>query len=107
MQSRKRSRGCKGQYDAFQIFDQGRIGQITVSDLREGLNAIGVYPTLEEVELFMTRYDRTKDRRLSFTEFAEAFLPADPFVSKVLNRRPRNISKNTMYRRDDCFLSDT
>jgi Ca2+-binding EF-hand superfamily protein len=46
-------------YDAFNIFDSGRVGNITIHDIREGLNQIGVYPTAEEVELFMTRYDRT------------------------------------------------
>jgi Ca2+-binding EF-hand superfamily protein len=53
-------------FDAFNIFDISRVGSVTIHDLREGLNAIGVYPTAEEVELFMTRYDRNRDRRLTF-----------------------------------------
>jgi len=94
-------------FDAFNIFDMGRIGQISIHDIREGLNAIGVYPTAEEVELFVTRYDRTDDRRLTFPEFSEAFLPMDSYHAHLLNRRNANIVKRTMLRRDDCFLADT
>ena len=65
-------------FDAFNIFDQSRIGQITIHDIRQGLLEIGVYPTTEEVELFMARYDRTYDRRLTFAEFSEAFLALEP-----------------------------
>jgi Ca2+-binding EF-hand superfamily protein len=94
-------------YDAFNIFDSGRVGNITIHDIREGLNQIGVYPTAEEVELFMTRYDRTKDRRLTFSEFSDAFLPLDPQQASILNRRRANPVNRAMYRRDDCFLADT
>ena len=51
---------------------------------------IGVYPTSEEVELFITRYDRDQDRRLTFLEFSEAFLPQDPYYANLLNRRREN-----------------
>jgi hypothetical protein len=56
--------------------------------------------------LFITRYDRSHDRRLTFMEFSEAFLPADSYHSHQLNRRCANPPR-TMYRRDDCFLADT
>ena len=55
--------------DAFDIFDQSRLGQVNVYDLQSGLNAIGVYPTMEECDLFITRYDKSGDRRLQFHEF--------------------------------------
>jgi hypothetical protein len=32
-------------FDAFNIFDMGRVGVLTVHDIKEGLNLIGVYPT--------------------------------------------------------------
>ena len=85
----------------------GRVGNISIHDIREGLNQIGVYPTGEEVELFMTRYDRTNDRRLTFAEFSEAFLSLDPYYSKMVSRRPANPTRGTLYRRDECFLADT
>ena len=93
-------------FDAFNIFDQSRIGMISIHDIREGLNAIGVYPTSEEVELFVTRYDRNHDRRLSFSEFSESFLPFDNHYSTQLNRRNAN-PQRVSYRRDDCFMADT
>lgn len=77
-------------FDAFNIFDVARCGQVSVHDIREGLNAIGVYPTAEEVELFVTRYDRSHDRRLTFSEFSEAFLPMDKYYANMLNRRGVN-----------------
>lgn len=94
-------------FDAFNIFDQSRRGQISIHDIREGLNAIGVYPTSEEVELFVTRYDRTHDRRLTFSEFSEAFLPVDSYYSNMLSKRNGNVMTRTLFRRDDVFLGDT
>lgn len=94
-------------FDAFNIFDPSRIGQISIHDLREGLNHLGVYPAAEEIELFVTRYDRTFDRRLTFAEFSEAFLPLDPYFCTMLNKRRENPPRKAMYKRDDCFLQDT
>lgn len=94
-------------FDAFNIFDQSRTGQVSIHDLRQGLNAIGVYPTSEEIELFVTRYDRNYDRRLTFSEFSEAFLPVDSYYAHMLNGRSANIHQKPMFRRDDVFLSDT
>jgi hypothetical protein len=62
---------------------------------------------MEEIELFMTRYDRTHDRRLTFSEFSDAFLPMDSYYAHGLNRRSANDVRKPMFRRDDCFLSDT
>ena len=33
-------------FDAFNIFDDKRLGQITNIEIKEGLNGIGVYPTM-------------------------------------------------------------
>ena len=59
--------------DAFKIFDQDCRGSVTVLDLRDGLSAIGVFPTSEEIDLFVSRYDSTGDRRINVREFNEAF----------------------------------
>lgn len=66
-----------------------------------------MYPTTEEIELFVTRYDRTFDRRLTFAEFSEAFLPLEPHFCRELNKRGANPPRKAMYKRDDCFLQDT
>lgn len=92
--------------DAFDIFDVPRYGQIDAYQLRSGLNAIGVYPSADEVDLFITRYDRDGNRRLSYHEFAEAFLARDGYYSSMVDRRPSNYTPRPI-RRDDCFLPNT
>lgn len=61
-------------HDAFRIFDQNHDGRISVAEIRDGLAAIGVFPTSEEVDLFFKRYDVSSDGRLDFNEFSAAFL---------------------------------
>ena len=92
--------------DCFAIFDSRRVGVIGVHDIREGLSGVGVFPTTEEIELFMTRYDSTGDRRLNFNEFRTAFTACDTFYAHMLDRRPSNY-RAPLYRRDDCFFADT
>jgi len=92
--------------DAFDIFDVPHYGAIDSHQLRSGLNAINVFPTHEEVELFLTRYDRSGDRRIQFHEFSDAFLAHDHYYSSMVNRRPSNYTPRPI-RRDDCFLPNT
>lgn len=49
-------------YDAFKIFDTCSRGYFTLADLREGLAAIGVYPTTSDMELYIKRYDKFNTR---------------------------------------------
>jgi len=72
LESNKTSLALKSDFnltDAFKIFDRDYRGSISIAELRDGLSAIGVFPTSEETELFVTRYDNSKDRRLSAREF--------------------------------------
>lgn len=109
LESNKVSLALKSDFnmtDAFKIFDQRYLGNVTVHDLRDGLSAIGVFPTSEEVELFLTRYDEDHDRRLTMREFENAFLAQDSYYASMVTRRPSNY-RHPLYRRDDCFYSDT
>ena len=92
--------------DAFGIFDQRRIGWITATDLRDGLAAIGLFPTHDEVELWVARYDTNGDKRITSYEFEQAFLALDGYTSSMVSRRPSN-HRYPIYRRDDCFNPDT
>lgn len=92
--------------DAFAIFDVNRDGLVDSHELRHGLSAIGVHPTSEDIELFITRYDKSGDRRLNRAEFGAAFLSLDPHYSAMLERRASNY-RPAGYRADDCFFSDT
>jgi len=92
--------------DAFDIFDTNRSGRISSAELYSGLNAIGIYATYEEVDLFITRYDGSGDRRLDAREFEAAFLANDAFANSQVARRPSNYTPRPI-RRDDCFLPRT
>lgn len=93
--------------DAFDIFDTNRNGRLDHYELTSGLNAIGVYPTSEDVDLFITRYDNSHDRRLDHREFEDAFLSKDHYYASMVQRRPRNYPYPRGPRRDDCFLPNT
>ena len=92
--------------DAFKIFDVNYCGRITVTELREGLAAIGVFPTSEELDLFVTRYDTSGDRCLNMREFSDACLALDAYYAGMAERRGSN-HRYPLYRRDDCYLPDT
>jgi hypothetical protein len=68
-------------FDAFRIFDLDSRGWISLSDLKIGLNEIGVYPDHEELALFFKRYDKDNDGRLRFSEFSDSFTPLDNYYS--------------------------
>lgn len=93
--------------DAFDIFDTNRNRRVDFYELQSGLNAIGVYPTREDIDLFITRYDTSHDRRLDMREFEDAFLSKDHYYASMVQRRPHNYPYPRGPRRDDCFLPNT
>jgi len=92
--------------DAFDIFDTNRSGRISSAELYSGLNAIGVYASYDEVDLFISRYDGSGDRRLDAREFEAAFLANDFYAKGDVSRRPSNYTPRPI-RRDDCFQPRT
>jgi Ca2+-binding EF-hand superfamily protein len=92
--------------DAFKMFDTNYNGYVCTTELREGLAAIGIFPTSEELDLFITRYDTSGDRRLNFREFSDAFLALDAYYASMAERRGSN-HRYPIYRRDDCFSACT
>ena len=93
-------------HDAFHIFDNCHSGSVGVHDLRDGLSAIGVHATIDEINLFLSRYDKSGSRRLTFTEFAEAFKAHDAHYAHTVNARPSNY-RGYVHRRDDVFSPST
>lgn len=61
--------------DAFKMFDIDQRGVISDSDIKYGLADIGVNVDMEDVRLFVRRYDRDGDGMLSYHEFADAMTP--------------------------------
>ena len=70
------------------------------------MNEIGIFPSIDECALFITRYDTNKKGRLNFEEFSKAFLAFDPYFASMVNRRVSNYVPRTL-RRDDVFLPPT
>jgi Ca2+-binding EF-hand superfamily protein len=94
-------------FDAFRIFDIDSRGVISIHDLKSGLSEIGIFPSNEDLELYVKRYDKNYDGRLTFAEFSDSFTPTDAYYASTINRRVSNNVRGRFYHRDDCFLSQT
>ena len=92
--------------DAFQMVDKYSKGWITAPELVESLSELGSFPHKDDVFLFVRRYDRDCDGRLLYTDFCDAFKPADEIVASALDRRPAyHIQRG--YCRTHFFTKDT
>ena len=74
-------------HDAFKIFDLSCFGRIGSVDIKDTFASFGVFITLDEARLIMSRFDRDRDETLSFGEFADMFLPFDALSGKSVNDR--------------------
>jgi Ca2+-binding EF-hand superfamily protein len=77
-------------YDAFRLIDRKNYGNLNAIELKYALDDMGLYTTIEETELFFTRYDKNKNGQITFSEFCDAFTPADYYYSSLLNKRSSN-----------------
>lgn len=92
-------------YDAFKVFDPLSKGYINHADLRDGLAAIGVFPSTTDIDLFFKRYERL-GRNLGFAEFCEAFTPkTDSYLASDLGRRRSNFPTPSRYYARGDFLN--
>src|SRR6185437_15853964 len=84
------------------------MGHITVSDLKMGLQDIGIYASYDEIDLFFKRYDKNRDGKIRFSEFCDAFTPSDLYYASQLNRRNSNNYYPSRYDpKDSCFSYST
>ena len=54
--------------DAFDLLDRHHLGSLTATELSDSLASNGIYAVSEDVFLFVKRYDRNQDSRLSYGE---------------------------------------
>ena len=73
--------------DAFAYFDLGRRGRISHYDVKDVLNHLGVYPTLDDCFSLVQKFDVNHDGVLDISEFSRVFLPHDPVTSNQLQTR--------------------
>ena len=89
------------------MFDIDNIGSINSADMQHGLADIGVHVTSDDVNLFFSRFDKDKDGRLDYLEFAAALTPQDPYYATILGRRLGSQARLNVYRKDDLFSYPT
>lgn len=92
--------------DAFRIFELDGRGYLTDLDLKYGLNALDIFPTSEEISLFMKRFDVRNEGVLSYTNFYGVFNPLDREYSRMLELR-LPATYVSRYSRADVFLPTT
>lgn len=73
--------------DAFRIFDVTGFGKVGTVDIKDAFASFGVFITLEEARLIMSRYDRDRDEVLRFDEFADMWAPIDSLTGSSLSSR--------------------
>lgn len=57
--------------EAFQVFDRGNTGRISIQDLSTVMKNLGEELTLEEIEELMNFADKDKDGFINFSEFKD------------------------------------
>lgn len=89
-------------HDAFKIFDVSRLGKINSYDLKQVFTSFGLYISLEEAKLIMSRFDRNRDEYLTFEEFVDMWVPLDPVFATSLDSRS-NRHPTGYYSTDDIL----
>jgi Ca2+-binding EF-hand superfamily protein len=74
-------------FDTFRLFDKKGKGSVSVSEIEEGFNDLGIFPNKEDLYLFIRRFDRDGDGRLRFTDFSDAFNPIQQEYYKLIKGR--------------------
>eukprot|EP00743_Colponemidia_sp_Colp-15_P002650 GILK01002872.1.p1 GENE.GILK01002872.1~~GILK01002872.1.p1 ORF type:complete len:586 (-),score=91.06 GILK01002872.1:92-1849(-) len=65
-------------HDAFEAVDRDGNGFITMDEFRAILQDNGIFATEKELLSLMSRYDKNKDGRVSYTEFVQEVTPRSP-----------------------------
>ena len=77
--------------DAFRLFESNDNDYLTESDIKNGLNSIGVFPTDQDVRLLMKRFDLQKNGNINYADFFDIIVPFEKeFRTSVENRMPRS-----------------
>jgi len=73
-----------GIFNLFTGYSQARIGP---NEILGGLERIGLFASIDDLDALVGRYDADEDGKLSFWEFSNALLPIDPVSRDELERR--------------------
>ena len=62
-------------HQVFMVLDRDSDGYITMDEFRRAFRDTGKYPTERELVGLMSRYDKNKDGRVSYSEFEQEISP--------------------------------
>jgi Ca2+-binding EF-hand superfamily protein len=78
--------------DAFDLLDRHMFSSLSATELSDSLVINGVYAISEDVFLFVKRYDRNGDGRISYAEFSDALMPKSASYATSLQLRRAHYS---------------
>jgi Ca2+-binding EF-hand superfamily protein len=73
--------------DMFQVLDRTAKGWITAHEVVESLSELGMYVNKEDAYMFVRRWDRNSDGRITYSEFTDAFVPRSTYHASMLTAR--------------------
>jgi hypothetical protein len=75
--------------EAFKIFDKSGKRIVEAEDILHTLHAEFNYThfSIQEIGLFLKRYDKYQERKLNIYDFAEAFTPREPIFAEYVRKK--------------------
>jgi len=70
--------------DAYQMIDKNSKGWVTAPEILESLIELGSNPHKDDVYLLVRRYDKDSDGRILYSDFCDAFTPADETLANEM-----------------------
>ncbi len=64
--------------EAFDTCDMNRDGLISKYEIRDLMESKGVYVNSQELETLVEKFDKTKDGRITYSEFMDEMIPKSP-----------------------------
>ena len=72
---------------AFNFFTGYSQSRLAADDLKIGFERLGIVCSVDEVQMYIERYDSDRDKKLGFWEFSNSLLPVETLVRDDLERR--------------------
>lgn len=72
---------------AFNFFTGYSQSRLNAEDLKIGFERLGIVCNIEDINVYIERYDSDRDQKLGFWEFSNSLLPVETLVRDDLERR--------------------
>ena len=74
--------------DAFRLFESNDKGNLDKTDIKEGLNLIGIDLTDKQLNLLMKRFDLQKNNFINYADFFDMVVPFEKKQRQIVENRP-------------------